>query len=444
MGGLPREGSRQSFAYYGCRNDCRFLVQTLKPARPAPRPQTDVRDTVAHILADVRARGEAAVLDYTQRFDGVTRQTLAIRRADADQALASLPGPTREALQWANDRISAFARAQRKTITELSVEVTRGVHVGHRLLPVHAAGCYIPGGRHPLPSTALMTILPAKEAGVPRVAACAPPGPDGSIHAVTLAAMALAGADEIYCMGGAQAIGALAFGTTSVRPVDLIVGPGNAYVAEAKRQVYGQVGIDLLAGPTELCIVADGSADPELAAADLQAQLEHDARARATLVCTDARVARATLELVESALGHANNPSAARTSWDENGEVLIASGVDEACAKVNALAPEHVELLVADPDTVASRLTAYGALFIGPASSVVFGDYAAGPNHVLPTGGTARFTGGLWVGTFLRVASFTRLSAEGAASLAPFATRLAELEGLPSHASSARRRIKPR
>jgi len=419
-------------------------VQTLKPARPAPRPQTEVRDAVAHILDDVRARGEAAVLEYTQRLDGVKRQTLGIRRADADQALASLPGPTREALQWAKDRIGAFARAQQRTITELAVELTPGVQVGHRLLPVQAAGCYVPGGRHPLPSTALMTILPAKEAGVPRVAACAPPGPDGSIHAVTLAAMALAGADEIYCMGGAQAIGALAFGTTSVRPVDLIVGPGNVYVAEAKRQVYGQVGIDLLAGPTELCIVADGSADPELAAADLLAQLEHDARARAILVCTDARVARAALEHVESALARLNNPSAARTSWEENGEVVIASGVEEACAKVNALAPEHVQLLVADPDAVASRLTAYGALFIGPASSVVFGDYAAGPNHVLPTGGTARFAGGLWVGTFLRVASFTRLSAEGAASLAPFATRLAELEGLPSHASSARRRIKPR
>jgi histidinol dehydrogenase len=256
--------------------------------------------------------------------------------------------------------------------------------------------------------------------------------------------MALAGADEIYCMGGAQAIGALAFGTTSVHPVDLIVGPGNVYVAEAKRQVYGQVGIDLLAGPTELCIIADGSADPELAASDLLAQIEHDARARVTLVCTDARVARAVLEHVESALARLNNPSTARTSWDENGEVVIASGVDEACSKVNALAPEHVELLVADPDAVVSRLTAYGALFIGAASSAVFGDYAAGPNHVLPTGGTARFTGGLWVGTFLRVASFTRLSAEGAASLAPLATRLAELEGLPAHASSARRRTKPR
>jgi histidinol dehydrogenase len=256
--------------------------------------------------------------------------------------------------------------------------------------------------------------------------------------------MALAGADEIYCMGGAQAIGALAFGTTSVRAVDLIVGPGNAYVTEAKRQVYGQVGIDLLAGPTELCIVADGSADPDLVASDLLAQLEHDARARATLVCMDAHVARATLQRVEAALSRADTASVARASWDDNGEVVIASGLEEACAKVNALAPEHVELMVANSDVVASHLTAYGALFLGAASSAVFGDYAAGPNHVLPTGGAARFTGGLWVGTFLRVVSFTRLSADGAASLAPFVTRLAELEGLPSHGSAARQRAKPR
>ncbi len=419
-------------------------MNILKAPRTPKTQQTDVREVVKRILEEVRTRGDAAVLDYTKRFDGIDRHSLTVRREDADRALAALPAPTRDLLQWAKDRIGAFAQAQRRAIAELAVELSPGVQVGHRLLPVRAAGCYVPGGRHPLPSTALMTIVPAKEAGVSRVAACAPPGPDGSIHSVTLAAMALAGADEIYCMGGAQAIGALAFGTKSVRPVDLVVGPGNVYVAEAKRQVYGQTGIDLPAGPTELCIVADGSADPELVGADLLAQLEHDVHARAVLICTEAEVARAVLHRVDETLARGRPGSVALAAWDANGEVLIASGLDEACARVNELAPEHVELLVADPDAVAARLTAYGALFIGAASGTVFGDYAAGPNHVLPTGGAARFTGGLWVGTFVRVVSFTRLSPDGAAALAPFATRLAELEGLPAHANSAQLRTRRR
>jgi histidinol dehydrogenase len=419
-------------------------MNILKAPRAPTGPLTDVRQTVARILEDVRTRGDAAVLEYTRRFDGVDRPSLTVGREDADRALAALPAPTRDLLQWARNRIGAFAQAQRGAIADLAVELSPGVQVGHRLLPVRAAGCYVPGGRHPLPSTALMTIVPAKEAGVSRVAACAPPGPDGSIHPVTLAAMALAGADEIYCMGGAQAIGALAFGTKTVRPIDLLVGPGNIYVAEAKRQIYGHTGIDLLAGPTELCIVADASADPELVGADLLAQLEHDVHARSVLICTAAEVARAVLQHVEETVARERPESVASAAWEANGEVLIATGLDEACARVNEMAPEHVELFVADPDAVAARLTAYGALFIGVASGSVFGDYAAGPNHVLPTGGAARFTGGLWVGTFLRVVSFTRLSPDGAAALAPFATRLAELEGLPAHAESARRRTRRR
>jgi histidinol dehydrogenase len=249
--------------------------------------------------------------------------------------------------------------------------------------------------------------------------------------------MALAGADEIYCMGGAQAIGALAYGTASVQPVDLIVGPGNRYVVEAKRQVFGRVGIDLLAGPTEVCIIADHTANPLCVTADLLAQAEHDADAKAVLLTTDETVGESVLRQVEERLARLPTAEVARTSWDRHGEVVVVTGLEEACARANALAPEHLELHVADPEPLIPRLVAYGALFIGPFAGAVFGDYAAGPTHVLPIGRTARFAEGLWVGHFLRAVPFMRLSAEGARALAPAAMRLAELEGLPAHRAAA-------
>ncbi len=415
-------------------------MRILKAPDPsAGAREEEIADAVARIIADVRARGDAAVREYTRRFDGVDRDPV-VPLEDARRALLSLGDADREALTWAARRIEAFAHAQRRALRDAALEVSPGAHADHRLVPVRSAACYVPGGRHPLPSTALMTIVPARVAGVPRVAACAPPGPDGTVHPVTLAAMALAGADEIYCMGGAQAVAALAYGTESVPAVDLIAGPGNAYVVEAKRQVYGRVGVDLPAGPSEVCVLADASADPELAAADLLAQAEHDVRARAVLVSTDERVARAVLRRVEDALAAAPPADVASLAWRARGEVGVARDLDEACAYVTALAPEHVELHLADPDAALSRLDACGAVFIGPASAAVFGDYGAGPNHVLPTGGAARFTGGLWVGTFLRPVSYLRLTPDAAAELAPVVERLASLEGLPRHALAARLR----
>jgi sulfopropanediol 3-dehydrogenase len=415
------------------------VVQTLKaPAAPAGGDD-EVGSTVSRILADVRARGDAAVREYTRRYDGVDSDPV-VPLEDAHKALASLNRADREALEGAARRIEAFARAQRQALQDAAAETSPGVHAGHRLVAVRSAGCYIPGGRHPLPSTALMTIIPARVAGVARVAACAPPGPDGGVHPVTLAAMALAGADEVYCMGGAQAIAALAYGTESVRPVDLICGPGNAYVVEAKRQLYGRVGLDLLAGPSEVCVLADASADPDLVAADLLAQAEHDVRARAVLVSTDERVARATLRRIQDTLAASPPEDTARASWHDRGEVVVAQDMDEACAYVNALAPEHVELHVADPDAALARLVACGAVFIGQATTAVFGDYGAGPTHVLPTGGAARFAGGLWVGSFLRPVSYLRLEADAAAALAPAVEHLASMEGLPHHARAVRLR----
>lgn len=398
---------------------------------------SDVERAVREILSDLRARGDAALRELTLRFDRVDRASPRFTPREIAEAVGTLSDEIRQTLEAAHQRIAAFARAQREALRAVDIELGEGVRVGHRFLPVASAGCYVPGGRYPLPSTALMTIVPARVAGVPRIVACSPPGPDGAVHPLTAAAMILAGAQEIYCMGGAQAIGALAYGTESVEPVDVIVGPGNRYVVEAKRQVFGRVGIDLLAGPTEVCIIGDHTADPATVAADLLAQAEHDVDAKAVLLTTDATVAEAVRRQVEDGLRRLPTATVARTSWTRHGEVIVVGSLEEACARANALAPEHLELHVADPEPLIPRLTAYGTLFIGPFAGAVFGDYAAGPTHVLPTGRTARFSEGLWVGHFLRAAPFIRLSAAGAGRLAPTAMRFAELEGLPAHHAAA-------
>jgi len=402
---------------------------------------SDVERAVREILSDLRARGDAALRELTLRFDRVDRASPRLTPREIAEAVGTLSDETRQTLEAAHQRIAAFARAQREALRAVDIELGEGVRVGHRFLPVASAGCYVPGGRYPLPSTALMTIVPARVAGVPRIVACSPPGPDGVVHPLTVAAMILAGAQEIYCMGGVQAIGALAYGTETVPPVDVIVGPGNRYVVEAKRQVFGRVGIDLLAGPTEVCIIADHTADPATVAADLLAQAEHDVDAIAVLLTTDATVAEAVRRQVEDGLRRLPTAEVARTSWTRHGEVIVVGNLEEACTRANALAPEHLELHVVDPEPLIPRLTAYGTLFIGPFAGAVFGDYAAGPTHVLPTGRTARFSEGLWVGHFLRAAPFIRLSAAGAGRLAPVAMRFAELEGLPAHRDAARKRL---
>jgi histidinol dehydrogenase len=413
----------------------------LKAARPAPeRELAAVREAVAGVLEQVRRRGDAAVREFTRRWDGVDRPSPVVSDREKEEAWRRVdPGAVRD-LEFAAERIRAFAHLQMACLSPLEKEVLPGVHLGHRLLPLGSAAVYVPGGRYPLPSTALMGIIPARVAGVPRVVACAPPDAGGGINPYTLVAMQLAGADEVYCMGGAQAVAALAFGTESVRPVDIIVGPGNEYVTEAKRQVAGMVRIDFPAGPSEVLVVADHTADPALVAADLLAQCEHDPRARATLVTTYRPLAQEVLREVEHQLSGLPTARVARDAWEANGEVYLVPDLEAAVELANERAPEHLEVHVADWRGLLPRLKNYGSLFLGALAAEVFGDYVSGTNHILPTGGAVRFSGGLWVGTFLKVCTHQWLTYEGARLLAPVACRLSALEGLAAHARAARLR----
>lgn len=416
-------------------------VVVLKAARPVPEAdQGAMRETVAGVLEQVRRDGDAALRELTRRYDGVDRPSPVVSAAEKEEAWRRVDQAAVHDLEFAAARIREFARLQLSTFSPLEREVVPGVHVGHRLLPVGSAGVYVPGGRYPLPSTALMGIIPAREAGVPRVVACSPPGGEGGINPYTLVAMQIAGADEVYCMGGAQAVAALAFGTESVAPVDIIVGPGNQYVTEAKQQVAGTVRIDFPAGPSEVLIIADDSADAALVAADLLAQCEHDPRARATLVTTSRPLAEGVLRETGRQLSELPTGGVAAVAWEANGEVCVVPTLEDAADLANERGPEHLQLQVTHPEALVPRLSNYGSLFLGATAAEVFGDYVSGPNHILPTGGASRFTGGLWVGSFVRVVTHQRLTAGGAHLLAPVASRLAALEGLHAHARAARLR----
>ena len=321
---------------------------------------------------------------------------------------------------------------------EVKEVVSPGVILGHRIIPVQSCATYIPGGRYPLPSSALMSIIPAKVANVPRIVACSPPDSDvGSINPATLVAMDIAGADEIYCMGGAHAIGALAYGTETIKPVDMIVGPGNIWVTEAKRQVFGTVGIDFLAGPSEVLIIADETAEPDFIASDLLAQSEHDPNARGILISLSEDLAHRVISSLEKLLADLETEEVARKSWQDNGQVIVVDSVEDAVKLANKIAPEHLELCINNPEDVVDLLLNYGSLFIGNYAAEVFGDYVSGTNHILPTMQAARYTGGVWVGTFLKVVSFQMISKEGAKELIPAASSLAKTEGLYAHKLAA-------
>jgi histidinol dehydrogenase len=400
----------------------------------------DVTRTVAEILAEVRAEGDRALRGFNEKLDGYAQPPGPVAVTQA--AYADLPHGLAEDLRFAADNIRRFAERQRRLFTDLEAEDLPGVSLGHRVVPVSACACCVPGGRYPLPSSALMSIIPAKVAGVRRVAACSPkakgwPG----IHPVTLAAMDIAGADEIYCMGGAQAVGAFAFGTETIAPVPLIVGPGGPYVTEAKRQVFGPVGIDFIAGPSEVLIIADHTGQPARIAADLLAQSEHDPLAKGVLLSLDRGLAQAVAEEVEAQLRRLPTGEIAAQAWEANGEIRLCADGAEAARLANQYAPEHLELHLAAPEALVPLLTDYGALFIGQDSAEVFGDYSAGTNHILPTARAARHTGGVWVGTFLKVLTHQRLTPAGAARVAPSAARLAQAEGLLGHKAAAEARM---
>lgn len=418
-------------------------MKYLKQAAPRPVGEEESRrGSVAAIIQDIRTRGDEALVEYNTRFDGSPRTALRVTREEVDAAYARMTQQELDDLRRAADHIRKFALAQKERLTGLDgFSNIPGAQLGHRVIPVTSCGCYVPGGSYPLFSTALMLIIPAKAAGVGRVAACAPAGKGtSSIHYKTLAAMDIAGADEIYAVGGAQAIAALAYGTEQIRPVDMIVGPGNQYVAEAKRQCYGQVGIDFFAGPSEVLAIADHSADPRILAADMLAQSEHDRMAKGILVTTSRPLGEAVLQAVQEQLAVLETADIARASWDTFGEVILAESLDEAVQIANDIAPEHLEVIVED-ESILPRLVNFGSLFLGQETGEVFGDYASGTNHTLPTVRAARYTGGVWVGTFLKVCTFQRYDRAAMKEIAPLVSRMAHGEGLQAHARAAELRL---
>lgn len=403
-----------------------------------------LRDSVTAIIDDVCRRGDTALKEYNERFDDCRRAALRVAPSEIEEAYSKMTGQELADLEEAKANIKAFAKAQRGTVSEIDRFSPRpGIFLGHRIIPVSSCCCYVPGGGYPLYSTALMLITPAKVAGVKRVTACAPTVKGTSkIHYKTLVAMDLAGADEIYAVGGAQAVAAFSYGTEEIKPVDMIVGPGNRYVAEAKRQCYGQVGIDFVAGPSEVLIIADEKADAKTLAADLLAQAEHDPNAKGILVTTEEGFAYQVMEAVEKALDILSTAEIARKSWEDYGEVIVVDSLQEAVDLSNEYAPEHLEVNVERPEDIIEKLYNYGSLFIGGNTAEVFGDYASGTNHTLPTVRAARYTGGVWVGTFLKTCTHQSMTEEASRTIAPLVARMAYGEGLEGHAKAAEAREK--
>jgi histidinol dehydrogenase len=395
----------------------------------------DVDDTVAAIIDDVARRGDQALIEYTARFDRMTLGPAQLRLTAAEiaEAAAIAPHETVTALRFAAERIESFHRRQLPQSIDYVDGV--GVRLGLRWRPLASAGLYVPGGTAAYPSSVLMNAIPAKVAGVGRLVMVVPT-PAGLLNPLVMAAASLLGIDEIYRVGGAQAVAALACGTATIAPVDKIVGPGNAYVAAAKRRVFGRVGIDMIAGPSEILVVADGHNDPAWIAADLLSQAEHDASAQAILVTDDASFAAMVEQAIEGHLATLPRAAIARASWDRNGAVITVADWDEAVALVDRIAPEHLELAIDDADDVAQRVNHAGAIFLGRHTPEAVGDYIAGPNHVLPTARSARFASGLGVFDFLKRTTLVGCDAGGLAALAPAAIRLAEAEGLDAHALS--------
>lgn len=401
-----------------------------------------VRDTVETILRDIEARGDKAVREYSQKFDQWSPATFRLSGAEIEACVSSLPPQTRADIEFAQTQIRGFALAQRAALQDVEVQTLPGVILGHKNIPMNSVGCYVPGGRYPMVASAHMSVVTAKAAGVGRIVATAPPF-GGKPHPAIVAAMHLGGADEIYAMGGVQAIAALALGTEHIAPVDMIVGPGNAYVAEAKRQLFGRVGIDLLAGPTETLIIADESCDAEMAAVDLIGQAEHGPGSPAVLLTNSPALAQELPTAIEKLLSWLPTADVARTAWQNCGEIILCDTLDELVREADRIASEHVQVLTRDPDYFLNRLTNFGALFLGARTNVAFGDKVIGTNHTLPTLRAARYTGGLWVGKFIKTCTYQRvLTDEAAALVGGYCSRLCELEGFAGHKEQADLRVR--
>jgi sulfopropanediol 3-dehydrogenase len=418
-------------------------VETLKkPSRRHERAEDDeaVAAVVDEIVSAVAADGDAAVRRYSARLDGWEPDAF---RLTADEIAASLdrvPAQVLDDIAFGQEQVRTFARAQRATMTDLEVETLPGIRLGHRHIPIKNVGAYVPGGRYPMVASAHMSIVTAKVAGVERVAACTPPLA-GRVPDSTVAAMHLAGADEIYILGGVQALAALALGTATIDPVDFLVGPGNAYVVEAKRHLFGKVGIDLVAGPTEILVVGDETADPVIVAADLLGQAEHGPASPAVLVTTSQALAEETLRQIAVQLETLPTAEIAIQAWEGYGEVVVVDSDDEALAAADAYGFEHVEIHTADPRWYLERMSNYGALFLGEATTVAYGDKTIGTNHILPTGGAARYTGGLWVGKFLKTVTFQECDDAASAMIGKICARQCRIENFEGHARSCDVRV---
>ncbi len=420
------------------------MIRVLKPGlSDAEKFAADrkVRETVESILDDIAARGDAAVRELSAKFDHWEPKDFRLSQAEIDALIATLPAQTIADIKFAQAQVRRFAEAQRAALTDIEVETLPGVRLGHKNIPVASVGCYVPGGRYPMVASAHMSVLTAKVAGVPRIIAATPPL-NGVAPAATVAAMAMGGADEIYLLGGVQAVAAMALGTGSIAPVDMLVGPGNAYVAEAKRQLFGRVGIDLLAGPTETLIIADDSTDAEMCATDLLGQAEHGPTSPAILLTTSARIAGEIEAEIARQLARLPTAAVAGQAWRDYGQVILCDTDEELLAEADRIASEHVQVLTREPRWFLERMRNYGALFLGPETNVAYGDKVIGTNHTLPTKRAARYTGGLWVGKFLKTVTYQQVSPEATAMIGEYCARLCDIENFAGHGEQARLRVR--
>ena len=418
----------------------------LKRGRDAEQAAADdasVRSTVEAILADIARRGDAAVRELSVKFDRWDRQDYRLTDAEIRACMDELRPQDLDDIRFAQEQVRNFAQIQREALRDVEVETLPGIVLGHKNIPIASVGCYVPGGKYPLLASAHMSVVTAKVAGVGFIATCAPPF-HGKPAPAIVAAQKLAGADVIYALGGVQGIGAMAIGTERIAPVDMLVGPGNAYVAEAKRQLFGRVGIDLFAGPTETLVIADEiGADPELCATDLLGQAEHGPNSPAVLLTTSERLARGTMAEIERLLTILPTAPIARQAWEDYGEVIVCSDEDEMVREADRIASEHVQVMTADPDRFLRDMRNYGALFLGARTNVAYGDKVIGTNHTLPTKKAARYTGGLWVGKFIKTCTYQRvLTDEASARIGEYASRLCMLEGFAGHAEQANVRVR--
>ncbi len=416
-------------------------IKRVEPTAEAAASDDRVRHVVEDILGDVTRRGDAAVREYSAKFDHWSPTSFRLAADEISACYKNVPADIQSDIRFAQEQIRNFAEVQRSTMREIEVETLPGVVLGHKHIPVESVGCYVPGGRYPMVASAHMSVVTAKVAGVPRIAATAPPS-RGAPHPAIVVAMDMAGADEIYCLGGVQAVAAMAIGTESIPRVDMIVGPGNAYVAEAKRQLFGRVGIDLFAGPTETLVIADDSVDAELCATDLLGQAEHGPTSPAIFITNSETLAYETIAEVKRQLRSLPTADIAAIAWESHGRVIVCDSYEEMVSVADEIASEHVQVMTRDPDYFLKNMRNYGALFLGPETNVAFGDKVIGTNHTLPTRKAARYTGGLWVGKFIKTCTYQRVAPEASAKIGEYCSRLCELEGFMAHKEQADIRVR--